>query len=51
MKKAFPTILSVSAKEQDSIYVSGGKLGMQIRIKPDDLCKAAHAAYGEVTVQ
>lgn len=50
MKKAFPTVISVSAKEQDSIYVSGGKLGMQIRIKPEDLCTAAHAYYGEVTV-
>lgn len=48
MKKQFPTILEISAKEQEFIYVSGGKLGMQLRLKPDDLCKAAGAKYSRI---
>lgn len=51
MKKQFPVILDVLAKKQEFIYVSGGKLGMQIRLKPDDLCKASGAKYSCVTVQ
>lgn len=50
MKKQYPAILDISAKEQEFIYVSGGKLGMQIRLTPDDLCKAAGAKYCSVTV-
>lgn len=49
MKKQFPTVIDSCAADLDFIYVSGGKLGMQIRLKPDDLCKAAGAVYGDVT--
>lgn len=48
MKKQFPAVLEISAKEQEFIYVSGGKLGMQLKLKPDDLCKAAGAKYSEI---
>lgn len=49
MKKQFPTILDVSAQYQEYIYVSGGKLGMQLCLKPEDLCAASKARYGEIT--
>ena len=39
MKKQFPTVIDESACTQKLIYVSGGKIGMQIRLKPDDLQK------------
>lgn len=48
MKKAFPTIINATAGELDYIYVSGGKLGMQIKLSPDDLRKAAGAEYADV---
>ena len=32
-----------------NINGSGGKIGMQIKLKPDDLKKAARAEYGEIT--
>lgn len=48
MKKQFCTVIDASAKEQEFLYVSGGKLGMQICLKPDDLCKAAGADYGDL---
>ncbi len=48
MKKQFPTVIDSSAQHQEYIYVSGGKIGMQIKLKPDDL-KRLRAEYGEIT--
>lgn len=50
MKKQFRTVIDRSASEQEQIYVSGGKLGMQICLKPDDLCKASGASYDEIVM-
>ena len=49
MKKQFPTVIDSSAQHQEYIYVSGGKIGMQIKLKPDDLKKAANAEYAAIT--
>ena len=49
MKKKFPTVLDKSAKKLEKIYVSGGKIGMQICLKPEDLKRAADAEYAEIT--
>ena len=49
MKKQFPTVIDESAENLEYMYVSGGKLGMQIRLKPDDLKRAAKAEYGQIT--
>ena len=48
MKKNFPTVIQDSARDFDEIYVSGGKLGMQIKLAPADLKKAANAEFGDV---
>ena len=48
MKKEFPTVIHVEARNLDYIYVSGGKIGMQIRLRPDDLKKAVQAVYADV---
>lgn len=48
MKKKFPTVIDSSASKLDAIYVSGGKIGMQLKLKPDDLKKAADAEYADV---
>ena len=50
MKKAYPTVIDSSAKELPYLYVSGGRLGMQLRLSPEDLRKAAGAEYADVTV-
>lgn len=50
MKKAYPTVIDSSAKELPYLYVSGGRLGMQLRLSPEDLKKAAGAEYADVTV-
>ena len=43
MKKNYPTVINESAKEHEKIIVSGGRLGLQIILKPDDLVKVTNA--------
>lgn len=49
MKKKFVTRIDAAAKAQDEIYVSGGRIGMQIRLSPDNFIKAADAEYADLT--
>ena len=51
MKKQFATRVDKSAGEQDEIYVSGGRIGSQICLRPDDLLKAANAEYADLTAE
>ena len=51
MKKQFVTRLDESAKEQETIIVSGGRIGSQIELKPDDLLKACRGEYGDITAE
>lgn len=48
MKKQFPTVIQQDAKELDQIYVSGGKRGLQLHLKPEDLARAANAEFADV---
>ena len=48
MKKQYVTRLDASAKEQSTIVVSGGRIGSQIELAPEDFLKAAKAEYGEI---
>lgn len=43
-KKSLPTLVDQSAKELVSVYISGGKRGLDLGLKPDDLLKACHPA-------
>ena len=47
MKKQYKTVIQEDAKQYDTVYVSGGKLGSTIRLSPLDLAKAAHAEFGD----
>lgn len=51
MKKQFVTRIDISAKAQKEIYVSAGKIGAQIKLTPDDLCKAARAEYADLLLK
>lgn len=51
MKKQYKTIISDTAKGLDEIYVSGGKIGSQLKLSPDDLCKAVNAVYGDIIMK
>jgi len=48
MKKQYVTRVSDKAKDLSAMIVSGGKLGMQIELKPDDLLRAAKAEYADI---
>ena len=48
MKKQFPTLIQESAKELEQIHISGGRLGMQLKLSPFDLQKAANAEFADV---
>ncbi len=45
MKKQFPTFIDESAVLLESIFVSGGRIGLQIKISPDDLAGAVGAKF------
>ena len=44
MKKAYPTFLEKSAFSQTSLLVSGGRVGLQVELSPENLVKATGAA-------
>ena len=48
MKKQFPTVIQESAKKLEQIHISGGRLGMQLKLSPFDLQKAANAEFADV---
>ena len=50
MKKQYVTRVDSSAKLQEHIIVSGGKLGTQLELTPDDLIKAANAEYADIII-
>jgi len=49
MKKSFVTRIDESASLFPEIYVSGGRIGCQIRLSPDDLCRACGGDYAPLT--
>ncbi len=51
MKKAFATALDASAQAQPYILVSGGRIGLQVKMKPVDLCAACRARLGQICRQ
>ncbi|MDE6792399.1 MAG: Cys-tRNA(Pro) deacylase [Muribaculaceae bacterium] len=48
MKKHFPTFLSEEALDFPFIYVSAGKRGLQIKLSPKDLLRAADATAADI---
>ena len=49
MKKVFPTCVDSSALNWETIYVSGGKIGVQIEIHPKDLEKMLTVKFEKIT--
>ena len=48
MKKQYVTRIDNTARELNRMIVSGGKLGLQLELAPEDLCRAAKAEYADV---
>ncbi|AMO84201.1 Cys-tRNA(Pro)/Cys-tRNA(Cys) deacylase ybaK [Solibacillus isronensis B3W22] len=48
MKKLFPTIIEEAATALDYIIVSAGKIGMQIKLAPEDLQQATNGQFASI---
>ncbi|MBR4496862.1 MAG: Cys-tRNA(Pro) deacylase [Acholeplasmatales bacterium] len=48
MKKVFPTIVDEKAKENDRIIFSGGKIGLQIEMNPNELSKLIKVEFKDI---
>ena len=48
MKKQFVTRIDSQAEAQKEIYISGGRVGSQIRLAPEDFLRAANAEYADL---
>lgn len=48
MKKQYVTRIEQSAQNLDKIIVSGGKLGMQLELTPQDLAAASGAEFADI---
>ena len=48
MKKPFVTCIDENALLQDTICVSGGKIGLQIEVDPEDLAMITSADFGDI---
>ena len=50
MKKQFRTVLHETALDYETIIVSGGKIGAQVELSPDDLLSLVRGAAADVIV-
>lgn len=48
MKKALPVFLDQNALQQESIHISAGKRGLQVKLKPQDYIRVTNATVGEI---
>ncbi len=48
MKKAFPTWIHETAKQQERMFVSAGKVGFQIELAPADLAGLARCRFADL---
>lgn len=48
MKKQFPTVVDASARVFDRIIISGGRIGSQIELAPDDLIAVTGGRFEDV---
>lgn len=51
MKKQFPTVFHQSCLDQDTIYVSAGKIGFQVAVAPQALIDLVRATTADVIVE
>ena len=48
MKKSFKTVIDISAKDYEKIYISGGKIGTQINLSPKDLIELTNGEIFDI---
>ena len=50
MKKQFPTFIHHTAQQFEKMFVSAGKVGMQIELAPGDLAETVRCGFEDLTV-
>lgn len=48
MKKSYVTRIDSSAEALEYMIVSGGRIGTQLELKPEDLCRACDGAFADL---
>lgn len=48
MKKQYVTRIDAGAQKLEKMIVSGGRIGSQLELAPEDLRKAAHAEFADI---
>lgn len=48
-KKQLPTLINQSANHFETIFVSGGRRGLEIEIAPSDLANTINATFNDIT--
>jgi Cys-tRNA(Pro)/Cys-tRNA(Cys) deacylase len=48
MKKDYPVVVHESAKECETMIVSGGRLGVQLKLSPLDYRKAVKGEFADI---
>ena len=51
MKKNYPTVIDAACRAFDEIIISGGALGVQIFISPENFIRAARATCAHITAR
>ena len=51
MKKQYRTVIHLTARDFDKIIVSGGRLGLQLELAPDDLARACGGEFADIAAE
>ena len=51
MKKLFPTVLHISAGELSTLCVSGGRIGLQVELAPEDLGRLVPYTLADIAAE
>lgn len=51
MKRQYRTLIHLTARNFDRIIVSGGRLGLQIVLAPDDLARASGGEFADIAAE
>lgn len=51
MKKQYPTVIHCSAEHLSEMIISGGRLGEQIKLKPEDLLRVTSGSFADIILE